>query len=378
MPAYLDYLSWTPIDTRVADAMILHLKEEYGNPLSLHAVGRKTAAAIQDFRTKIANFIGATPQEIVFTSGSMESNSLAVKGVLTAFGKGELLASAVDPLSVILSAEALEPYGYTKSLIPVDANGQIKLLNLPGLINQNTRLASVCWVVPEIGVIQPIEEVAAQMREAGILFHCDATTAARYFPINVRELKVDLLTISSSILEGPPGVGALFVREGVKIQQLIDGGTHERGRRSGEENVPGIAGFAKAVELMAAERQARFNKLKKLDAHLKNRLKEISGLILHADLPSRVPGIISCRIEGVESEALLMLLDDAGIYASSGSHCAAILRKIPHVLTAMGLTGEQAASTLTFSLGWNSEKSEIDEMIEVLKPIAKQLQDMSF
>jgi cysteine desulfurase len=379
MSAYFDYISSTPLDPRVLDAMLPYLTRFHGNPLSPHKLGREAAKALDDAREKVAAFIGASPEEIIFTSGEVESNNLAIKGLLTVHENGQLLASAVEPLSILRPAESLEKWGFSLSLIPVDANGQVRLLSLEKLINNFTRVASVSWVVAETGAVQPIEAIADQVKEASsVPFHCNASVAARLFPVNVRDLNVDALTISSDLLGGPMAVGALYLRHGVRLQPLLDGSPQEGGRRSGRENLPGIVGFARAIELALSERQDRFNKLKRLDGHLKNRLKEIPELVIHSDLPSRVPGILSCRIDGLEAEALLTHLDQAEIYATADSPCASMIGKPSHVLKAMGLSDEQTASSLNFSLSWDTKESDIDDMIAVLKQSVAQLKTLSY
>ncbi len=379
MSAYFDYLSGSPLDPRVLEAMMPFLKGVYGNSLSSHALGREAAKALKVSREKVAAFIGASPDEIIFTSGEVESNNLAVKGLLMVHENGQLLASAVEPLSILRPVEALEKWGFSASLIPVDANGQVRLSALEKLINRYTKLASVSWVVAETGIVQPIEAIADLVKEStSVPLHCDASLAARLFPVNVRDLNVDALTISSEILGGPSSVGALYLRDGLRIQPLLEGSPQEMGRRSGRENLAGIVGFAHSTELTISERQSRFNKLKQLDGYLKARLKEIPDLIINADLPSRTPGILSCRIEGLESEALLTHFDQAGIYASSGSPCASMIGKPSHVLKAMGFADQQASSSLNFSLSWETKISEIDEMIDTLSQSVIQLKTMTF
>jgi cysteine desulfurase len=378
MSAYFDYLSGSPLDARILDAMIPVLEGVYGNPLSAHQIGRAAAEVLSQARETVAEFIGATPDEIVFTSGGMEANNLAVKGILTAHENGQLLACAADPLSVLKSAEALERWGFSTSLIPVDGNGSLNLFSVNKLLNRFTKLISVGWVVAETGNIQPVEEVAEEAQSAGVPFHCDASVAARFFPVSVKELGADTLTLCSSFIGGPPAVGALYIKEGTRLIPQLDGGAQEMGRRSGREDLAGIVGFARALELMHDEREERFLRLKRLDAILKSRLLEIENLILHADLPSRAPGIISCRIEGIEAEALLLMLDERGVYASAGSACATVGRKASHVLKAIGLSDEQAASALNFTLSWDTEEQEIDELINVLKPAVEKLRAMSF
>ena len=378
MPAYLDHINWSPIDPRVREAMIPHLSEKYGNPIAFHSAGQKGAAALHRFREKIASFIGASPREIIFTSGSMESDNLAVKGVLTSDDDGQLIASAVEPQSVLQSAIFLERWGYTTALIPVDAHGRIDLSSLDELYTDKARLISVTWVVDGIGTVQPIEDVANWAKDRGIPFHCGGTAASRLFPINVRKMNIDLMTLNANTLGGPPGVGALYVREGIKIQPQIEGGLQERGRRGGMEPLADIAGFAKAAELAAQERDVRLEKLKAMDCYLRESLSDVPDLVIHADGPTRAPGTLSCRAEGIEAEALLMQLDDAEIYASADSPCAGISRKSSHILKAIGLSEEQANSTLSFSLSWETQKSEIDDLITVMKPEIERLRAMSF
>ena len=378
MSAYFDHIFASPIDPRVVEAMIPFLRGTYGSPISQHKIGREAAAAIQNCRERVAACINASPDEIIFTSGGIEANNLAIKGLLTVHDQGQLIASAVEPLSVLKPAESLERWGYSTSLLPVNNHAQIELLHLKRHINKFTKLASAAWVVAEVGTVQPIEEIAKEVKSHGVTFHCDATIAARYFPLDVKSLNVDAMTLCGSPLAGPPATGALYLRENTRLQPLFDGGPQEMGRRSGKENLPGIVGFTTALELQVAERQARFKKPKQLDKHLRSRLLEIPDLVIHADLPSRVPGVMSCRVEGIESEALLIMLDEAEVYASAGSPCASMLRKASHVLTAMGLSPEQAASSLNFSLSWDNEIAEIDEMIAVLKPALERLKAMSY
>lgn len=378
MSAYFDYLSGSPLDQRIIDAMLPVLEGAYGNPLSAHQVGRVAAKVLAQARGTVAEFIGADPDEIVFTSGGIEANNLAVKGILTANESGQLLACAADPLSVLKSAEVLERWGFSTSLIPVDGNGSLNLFSVSKLLNRFTKLVSVGWVVAETGNIQPVEEVAEEARSAGVPFHCDASVAARFFPISVRDLGVDTLTLCSSYIGGPPAVGALYIKKGTRLIPQMDGGVQEMGRRSGRENLAAIVGFARALELIRDEREERFLRLKQLDALLKRELMRIKNLIIHADLPSRAPGIVSCRIEGIEAEALLMMLDESGVFASAGSACATVGHKASHVLKAIGLTDEQAASALNFTLSWNTEEQEIEELINVLEIAVEKLQAMNF
>jgi cysteine desulfurase len=379
MSAYFDYLSGSPIDPRVLDAMRPYLSGRFGNPLSPHAVGREAARVLEESREKVAAFIGASSEEIIFTSGEVESNNLAIKGLLTVHENGQLLAAAVEPLSILRPAEVLEKWGFSLSLIPVDGNGQVRLSALEKLLNHFVKVASVSWVVAETGAVQPIEAIVEQIKEySSVPVHCDASLAARLFPVNVSELNIDALTISADLLGGPPAVGALYLRHGLRLQPLLDGSPQESGRRSGKENLPGIVGFARAVELTESERSARFSVLKKLDQHLKIRLHEIPDLVIHADLPSRAPGVLSCRVEGLEAESLLTHLDQAGFYATAGSSCASLIGKPSHVLKAMGLTDEQAASSLNFSLSWESIESEINDMITVLKKAVAQLRTLTY
>ncbi len=378
MLAYLDYLSASPIDPRVLDVMQPIMRECWGNSLSLHEKGTEAAKTLQQAREQVAAFIGAHPEEIIFTSGELEANNMAVKGLLTVHENGQLLASAVEPLSIIKAAESLEKWGYSTSLIPVNHHGQVNLAVLDKLLNRFARLASVSWVVGETGAMQPVEEIAAQVHASGVLFHCDASHAAPLFPLDVKAMGIDALTICSEPIAGPSAVGALYLREGIRFQPLFEGGAQEGGRRPGRENLAGIVGFAKASELQTTERQTRFKYIKELDSHMKSRLREIPDLSIHSDLPSRAPGVISCHIEGLEAEAVLVSLNNAGICASVGSPCAALGNKASHVLKAMGFTDEQASSTLNISFSWNTNKDEINDMMEVLKTTVTRLKAMSY
>lgn len=375
---YLDYNATTPVDPRVFEAMTPFMKEEFGNPSSIHSFGRAGKAAIDDSRERVAELLGAHPKEIVFTSGGSESNNFAIKGV--AFGLRErgnhLITTQVEHASVLETYRFLETHGFQVTYLGVDRHGLIDLEELKGAITDSTILVSVMFANNETGVIMPIREIAEIVKEKGVIFHIDAIQAVGKIDINLNSLPVDLLSLSSHKLYGPKGVGALFIRDGVKLRALIHGGGQERGMRSGTENVAGIVGLGKACETVREDVTSQKSgiRIKELrDGLYDEILRRISGVRLNGHPERRLSNTLNLSFDGVEGESLVMNLDIEGIAVSTGSACSEGNIEPSHVLLAMGLSKELALSSLRFSLGRFTEKEDIDRVIEVLPRVVERI-----
>jgi cysteine desulfurase len=364
----------------VLEAMLPYHKDVYGNPQSLHGWGDEAREAIEDARGKVAALVGADPEEIIFTSSGTESNNFAVKGLaLAQQSKGKhIVASAIEHFSVLHSARSLEKQGFELTLVPVDKYGLVDPEEVARSIREDTILVSIMSANAEVGTIQPIRDIARVVREAGAIFHTDAVAAAGTIPVDVNDLGTDALSLAGNQFYGPKGVGALWVRKGVRIIPFMEGGVQEGGRRSGTENVPGIVGLGKAAELAGMEMESRGRQLSsirdKLIAGLPSRI-ERSFLTGHPT--QRLPGNASFCIEFIEGESMLMLLGYQGIAAASGSACTSKALKASHVLLAMGIPHEVAHGSLLFSLGVTNTEEDIDYVLEVLPPIVDRLRSMS-
>ncbi len=377
---YLDHAATTPILPEVLEAILPYFKDAYGNPQSLHGWGDDAREAIEDARGRVADLIGAQPEEIIFTSSGTESNNLAIKGLAMAQqSKGKhIVISAIEHFSVLHSARTLEKWGFELTLVPVDRCGLVDREDVAKNIREDTILVSVMHANGEVGTIQPIREIARLAKEAGAIFHTDAVATTGTIPVNVKELTVDALSLAGNQLYGPKGIGALWVKKGVRIIPFLDGGVQEGGRRAGTENVPAIVGLGKAAELAKEEMESRMEHL----SALRNRL--IGGLLSrneHVTLTGhptqRLPGNASFCIEFIEGEATLMLLSSKGVAASSGSACTSRALKASHVLTAMGIPPEIAQGSLLFSLGLENTEEDVDYVLEAMPPIVDKLRQMS-
>ena len=377
---YLDYNATTPIDPRVLEAMIPYMKEEFGNPSSIHSYGMAGKAALDNSREQIAELLGARPKEIVFTSGGSESNNFATKGIAFLLREkgNHLITTQVEHASVLETFGFLESQGFRVTYLGVDKYGLIDFGELREKITEDTILVSVMFANNETGVIMPIQEIAELVKEKGVIFHTDAIQAVGRIDINLKNLPVDLLSLSGHKLYGPKGIGALFVRTGVEtchgvsLQPLIHGGGQERGRRSGTENVAGIMGLGKACEILKEDAGYKMQdaRIKELRDELYEGISErISGLKLNGHPEKRLSNTLNLSFEGVEGESLVMNLDLEGIAVSTGSACSEGNVEPSHVLLAMGLSKEQAVSSLRFSLGRFTRKEDIDRVLEVLPVI---------
>jgi cysteine desulfurase len=382
LPIYLDYHATTPVDPRVVDAMLPFFTEHFGNAASRnHPFGWQAEEAVEKARKQVADLIGASAKEIVFTSGATESDNLAIKGVAEMYReKGNHLITAVtEHKAVIDTCKRLEKDGYRVTYLPVQKDGLINLDELRQAITDKTILISIMAANNEIGVIQPVAQIGAIAREKGVLFHTDAVQAVGKVPINVNEMKIDLASITAHKLYGPKGVGALYVRRRnprVLLSPLIDGGGHERGMRSGTLNVPGIVGFGKAAELCQKEMAADAVRLRALRDRLNDRLhKSLDEIYINGTMEHRLPHNLNISFAYVEGESLLMGINDVAV--SSGSACTSASLEPSYVLKALGAGDDLAHSSIRFGLGrWTTEE-EIDYVADKLAHVVTRLREMS-
>ncbi len=367
---YLDHAATTPVRPEVRDAMLPFLGEECpGNPSSIHAAGRAARKALEDAREKIASLVGAAPREIVFTGGGTESDNLAVLGAARAAGtRGKhVVTSAIEHHAVLGACDRLKEEGFSVDRAPVDAGGRVDPERLAGLMRPDTVLVSVMLANNEVGTIQPVAEIARRARKIApkAFVHTDAVQAAGKIPVDVKDLDVDLLSVSAHKICGPKGVGLLYVRKGTRLAPLVHGGEHEFGRRPGTENVAGIVGLATALALATAERETEGKRLEALRERLRTGLAaRVPGTRVNGHPAERLPQILSACFEGVEGEGIILHLDQEGIGVASGSACTSAHREPSHVLAAMGVPRELAASATRYSLGRTTTAEEIDRAIE--------------
>lgn len=378
---YLDHSATTPVDPQVAELMMTYFLEYYGNPSSVHFFGRQVKKALEEARTQVASFINADTAEITFTSGGTEADNLAIQGAAKArAGKGKhLITSAIEHHAVLDTFKYLAKNGYELTILPVDEEGIVSVEELQKAIRPDTILISIMHANNEVGSIQPVVEIGRITREKDILFHVDAVQSLGKIPIDVKKMNIDLLTVSSHKIYGPKGVGALYVRKGVKIPPLVYGGSQERKLRSGTENTPGIIGFGKACEL-AAQRMEEENKelIRLRDKLLNGILARIDKVKVNGSLgEKRLPNNVNVSINYIEGESLLLSLDMLGIAASSGSACTSGSLDPSHVLLAMGLSHEVAHGSLRLSLGRQNTEEDIDYVLQELPKIVERLREMS-
>jgi cysteine desulfurase len=377
---YLDNNSTTPILPEVRDAMIPFLGEYFGNPSCLHEWGDPPREALETARTQVADLIGAAPEEIIFTGSGTESNNFAVKGLAMANQKKgkHVVVSAIEHFSVLNSAKTLEKMGYTYTTVPVDKYGVVDPEAVRKAIKDDTSMVSIMHANGEVGTLQPIKEIAKITKEKGIVFHTDAVATAGTIPVNVKELGIDALSLASNMFYGPKGVGALWLRKGVRITPLLDGGIQEGGKRAGTENVPGIVGMGKAAELAKEHMTVRVDHLTRLRDRLLAELPaKISRVMITGHPKNRTPGHASFCVEFIEGESMLMMLNSQGVAVTSGSACTSRALLSSHVLLAMGLPHEIAQGSLLFGLGMSNTNEDVDYVLEVLPPIVERLRQMS-
>jgi cysteine desulfurase len=378
---YLDHSATTPVDREVADLMMVYFIEKYGNPSSIHSFGREARHALEEARSQVAGLLGAKPEEITFTSGGTEADNLAILGLAEARQeKGRhLIVSAIEHHAVLDTVKYLEKAGFTLTVLPVNSAGIVELDEVRKSLRPDTILVSVMHANNEVGSIQPVAEIGRIVREHGAAFHIDAVQTLGKIPVNVEELKADLLTISAHKIYGPKGVGALYVRKGVRISPLMHGGGQEKKRRSGTENTPAIIGFGKACELAAQRMTEEAERVKKLrDKLLTGIVESIKYVKVNGPMGDlRLPNNVNVSIEFVEGESLLLSLDMLGIAASSGSACTSGSLDPSHVLLAMGLPHEIAHGSLRFTLGRQNTEEDVAYVLEHLPKIVERLRKIS-
>jgi cysteine desulfurase len=377
---YLDHIAGTPLHPAVVNAMLPYLKEKYGNPQSLHAVGQEALQAIEESREKIAHLINAKPSEIIFTSSGSEANNFALKGLALAHqGRGKhIILSSIEHQSILHSAKNLEKFGFSFSYVPVDRSGRVDPADVDKTITDETILVSVMFANGEVGTIEPIGEIARICREKEALFFTDAVDAVGNIPVDVEALEIDALSLAGNQFYGPKGSAALYLKKGIRILPFIDGGIQENGRRAGTENVPAIVGLGKAAELASEEMESRGKKLKILRNELIEKFPQAVDHVFVTGHPEeRLPHHSSFCVEFVEGEAMLLNLDMQGISVSSGSACTSRALKASHVLLAMGIDHALAQGSLVFSLIEDTTSKDIDYLLEVFPPIIERLRKMS-
>ncbi|MDR3308218.1 MAG: cysteine desulfurase NifS [Coriobacteriales bacterium] len=377
---YLDNAGTTRTYPEVVEAMLPYFTQQYGNPSSLYELGQVAKAAVTQARERIAATINARGQDIYFTSGGTESDNWALKETADAYAaKGtHIITSAIEHHAISHSAAWLERHGYDVTYLPVDTNGLIRPEDLDAAIRDNTTLVSIIFANNEIGTIEPIKELAAVAHQHGVVFHTDAVQALTHVPIDVEDLGVDLLSASAHKFHGPKGVGFLYIRKGIKTKSWADGGAQERKRRAGTENVPGIIGMAKALELCMARFDERNGHEQTLRDHLIERvLAEVAHVRLNGDRIKRLPGNANFSFEFVEGESLLLSLEQRGILGSSGSACASGSLDPSHVLLAIGLPHEIAHGSLRLTLGDETTLEDIDYTVDNIKEVVENLRAMS-
>ncbi len=376
---YVDNNATTQVSPEVLEEMLPYFNEFYGNPSSMHTFGGKVEHKITEARKRLAALLGAAPEEIIFTSCGTESDSTAIRAaILSNSNKKHILTSRVEHPAVKNHYEYLSKNGYRVTFVPVDRKGRLDLDYLYKNLSDDTALVSIMWANNESGVIFPIEEISRVVREKGIVFHTDAVQAVGKFPIDLKTIDVDMLSLSGHKLHGPKGVGALYVRRGTKYTPFIIGGHQEKGRRGGTENVASIIGLGKAAELAAAHLSDNNNQIKQLRDKLENEiLKRVPNTIINGDRNNRLPNTTSIAFEYVEGESILLMMDEFGICASSGSACTSGSLEPSHVLRAMGVPFTAAHGSVRFSLSKYNTEEEIDFIIEKLPPIIERLRELS-
>ncbi|MCL6087464.1 MAG: cysteine desulfurase [Actinobacteria bacterium] len=377
---YLDNASSTKPDDRVIQEMLPFIKNHYGNPSSVHQAGADAKEGIENARFKVADLIGAKPEEIYFTSCGSESNNFALMGIADANqSKGKhIIASAIEHISILNPLKELQKRGYETTIIAVDREGFVNPEDIKNTIRPDTVLISIMHANNEIGTIQKIREISDIAHNHGIIFHSDGVATAGIIKVDVNELGIDSLSFSSQQMYGPKGAAALYLKKGIRIKPFILGGVQERGRRAGTENVPAIAGFGRACEIAKTEMNSINERLIKLrDRLIKGILDNIKEVTLNGSMESRLPGNVHVSFKYIEGESIVLFLNMQQITVATGSSCASQALKVSHVCTSIGLDQATAQGSILFSLGKYNTETEIDRVIEVLPPIIDRLRKMS-
>lgn len=380
MKVYADNAATTMMSKTAKEAMMPYFDVVYGNPSSLYSFGQEAKTALEESRAKVAKALNADPKEIYFTSGGSEADNQAIvsAAVIGARkGKKHIVSTKFEHHAVLHTLNKLEKQGYEITLLDVHESGIVTAEEVAAAIRPDTCLVTVMFANNEIGTIQPIAEIGAVCREKGVLFHTDAVQAVAHIPIDVKAMNIDMLSLSGHKFHGPKGVGALYVKKGIALSNIIEGGSQERGKRAGTENVPAIAGMAAALEESVLHMDENMAKITAMREKLIEGLSKIPHSKLNGDRNNRVPGTVNFVFEGIEGESLLLLLDDAGIAASSGSACTSGSLDPSHVLLAIGLPHEVAHGSLRLSVCEYNTPEEIDHIIESVPKVVKYLRSMS-
>ncbi len=377
---YMDHSATTATDPEVVNAMIPWFSQGYGNPSSLYQIARESRTVVEDARAKVAAAIGAQPDEIYFTSGGTESDNWAIKGIASAnLKKGNhIITSAIEHHAVLHTCEYLEKQGFSVTYLPVDANGQVRIEDLKAAITEKTILVTIMFANNEIGTIQPIQEIGEVCREKGVFFHTDAVQAIGNVPIHVGTMKIDLLSLSAHKFYGPKGIGVLYIRKGVRIDNLLHGGGQERRKRAGTENIAGIVGLGTAIERAVSGMEERNRRVTALRDRLQTEiLTKIPNTRLNGHPTQRLPGNLNVSFDFIEGESMLLLLDHFGICASTGSACTSGSLEPSHVLLATGLPAETAHGSLRLTLGVENTDEDVDYVMDHLQKVVQRLREMS-
>lgn len=390
---YLDHAATTATDPKVLEAMLPYFCENYGNPSSIYKLGRNANAAIDAARKTVANVLQAKHGEIIFTSGGTESVNLALFGFArrntkrSSRPKGHIITTVIEHSCVLEACKTLEYEGFDVTYLPVDENGIVNRKNVVEAVRDDTILVSIMYANNEIGTIQPIAEIGKALKQINegrakngqqkIAFHSDACQAAGYLNLKVNDLGVDLLTINGSKIYGPKGVGILYIRDGIMLEPLLRGGGQEKGLRGGTENVAGIVGIAKALELVTLNRAVETKRLSALQKYFFDKLSRIKDITINGSLENRLPNNVNISIAKIEGESAVLYLDAKGIYCSSASACSASSHKPSHVIMALGRSAQDAQGTLRFTMGRGTLKKDIDFTVSELKIIIDKLRSIS-
>ena len=375
---YLDNAASTQVHEKVVDEMLPYFKEQFGNPSSIHKYGRLASMAVQNARKRIAALVNAEPKEILLTSGGTESNNTALYGIAYRSKGKHVITSSIEHDAILEPCKLLEKDGFQVTYLPVDKHGLVSLGDVENAISPDTCLISIMFANNEVGTIQPIKEICKLAHEKNIPMHTDAVQAIGKTPIDVKDLGVDLLSISSHKINGPKGVGVLYIKNGTKLDPLILGGGQENGLRSGTENVPNIVGFGKACQIVKENMEQNEQHFRKLGTKLTSRiLQEIPHVTFNGHPEKRIPNNTHFTFLGVSGEDLIIKLDENGIAASTGSACSVRTQKASHVLKAMGFSHEQISGSLRLTIGTSNTEKEIDDTVEILKKIVNELRAVS-
>lgn len=380
MQIYADNAATTRLSDTALTAMLPYLQQEYGNPSSLHSVGQRAQEALTDARARIAQRLGCQPTEVIFTSGGSEADNQAIRSVAAwgkIKGKTHIISTAFEHHAVLHTLDALKKEGFTVTLLDVHEDGMVSAQQVEEAITDQTCLVTVMYANNEIGTVQPIAEIGEVCRRRGVYFHTDAVQAVGHLPVNVAEQNIDLLSLSAHKFHGPKGIGVLYARRGVPLFPLIHGGTQERGRRGGTENIPAIVGMAAALDEACDRLEEDTATLTALRERLIAGLSNIPHSVLNGNREHRLPGTVNFCFEGIEGESLLLLLDDKGVYASSGSACTSGSLDPSHVLLAIGRPHEIAHGSLRLSLSPDTTQEEVDYMVEAVTDVVAYLRTIS-